>query len=93
MCVTYVCSGDYDGRTPLHLSASEGRLDVVKWVLSSVPAAESAQAVNAVDAFGGTPLQDAMEHGHSSGTVGEGRGGTSSPSMGHGHTVPGSRRP
>jgi len=27
-------SADYDGRTPLHLAASEGKLEVVKYLVS-----------------------------------------------------------
>lgn len=27
--------GDYDRRTPLHLAASEGKLEVVKWLIDN----------------------------------------------------------
>jgi len=59
--------GDYDGRTPMHLAASEGRLEVVKWLIQMGEAKGGKfiiGVVNAADSFGGTPLQDAMEHGH-----------------------------
>ncbi len=44
---------DYDGRTPLHLAASEGHLDVVQYLIS-----KGAQ-VNIRDRWGGSPLSDA----------------------------------
>ena len=54
--ITQVC--DYDGRTPLHLAASEGALSTAEWLL--------AQSVNvdAVDRFGRTPLMDALMGEH-----------------------------
>ena len=50
------CS-DYDGRTPLHLAAAEGREEVVAYLL--------ARGVNPQpkDRWGATPHDDAMRHG------------------------------
>ncbi len=50
--------GDYDGRTGLHLAASEGRLDAIKFFI--------AKRVNLSpkDRFGGTPLIDARRGDH-----------------------------
>ena len=45
---------DYDKRFALHLAASEGHLDVVKWLV------ENGCDVNVKDRWGGTPLQDAI---------------------------------
>jgi glutamate dehydrogenase len=50
--------GDYDRRTPLHLAASEGHIDVVKFLVE-----EHNANVNVVDRFGNTPLQDAIRGG------------------------------
>jgi len=44
---------DYDKRTPLHLAASEGCYKVTEWLLSQ------GAAVNALDRFRRTPLEDA----------------------------------
>ena len=51
------CS-DYDGRTALHLAASNGHIDVCKWLLSR------GVRPNPTDRFGGTPLHDAEREGH-----------------------------
>lgn len=45
--------GDYDNRTPLHVAASAGQIDVVKFLLS-VKA-----NVNPLDRWGSTPMNDA----------------------------------
>jgi len=59
-----VTGTDYDKRTALHLAAAEGRMEVIKWLIQQVPNADVKKAVNAVDAFDGTPLEGAMENGH-----------------------------
>jgi len=51
--------GDYDGRTPIHLAASEGRLEILQY-LSSIKGFN----INVVDRFGGTPLVDAIRGNH-----------------------------
>jgi len=51
--------GDYDGRTAIHLAASEGNIDVLKY-LHTVRGFN----INVVDRFGGTPLKDAIRQGH-----------------------------
>ena len=49
---------DYDGRTALHLSSSNGHLEVVTLLLAS-----GAQP-SLTDRWGGTPLDDAKRNGH-----------------------------
>lgn len=51
-------SADHDSRTALHVAAAEGNLPCVK-VLVNADANPSA-----TDRWGGTPLQDALRHGH-----------------------------
>jgi ankyrin repeat protein len=50
--------GDYDGRTPLHLAACSGHTSIIEYLLKN-----ESVIVNAVDRFGGTPLDDAIRHG------------------------------
>ena len=51
-------AGDYDRRTPMHLAASEGRLEAVTLMLSR------GVIHSPVDRWEHTPLDDAMRHGH-----------------------------
>eukprot|EP01125_Pyxidicula_operculata_P020883 TRINITY_DN784_c0_g1_i2.p2 TRINITY_DN784_c0_g1~~TRINITY_DN784_c0_g1_i2.p2 ORF type:complete len:862 (-),score=247.40 TRINITY_DN784_c0_g1_i2:168-2753(-) len=48
-------SADYDGRTPLHLAASEGRVDVVKYLVETFPNIN----ILAKDRWGNTAFDDA----------------------------------
>jgi len=53
-----IAKGDYDRRTPLHLAAAIGALDIVRKLVWN-------QAdVNALDRFGYTPLYEAVQRGH-----------------------------
>ena len=45
--------GDYDGRTSLHLAASEGHRDVVEYLINQEV------EINPADRWGNTPLDDA----------------------------------
>ena len=51
-------SGDYDGRTTLHLAAVEGNLKVVECLI------QEGANVNVKDRWGQTPLQEAVRHKH-----------------------------
>ncbi len=51
--------GDYDLRTPMHLSAAEGHVEVVRFLL------DHDVSPNTPDRWGGTPLDDAELVGHS----------------------------
>ena len=52
-----VAIGDYDKRTPLHLSACNNQTSVMEFLLK-----QPTVQVNAVDRFGGTALDDAIRH-------------------------------
>ena len=51
--------GDYDHRCAIHSACSEGNLDVVVTLIDELGADHSPS-----DRWGGTPLDDALRHGH-----------------------------
>ena len=56
---------DYDLRSPLHLAAAEGQLNVVRFYTEQAALPEASVDLNPKDRWGGTPLDDAYLHGHS----------------------------
>ena len=56
---TDVNSGDYDARCAIHLAASEGRLEVLRFLIEDANA-----TVDPIDRWGNTPLDDARRQGH-----------------------------
>ena len=52
------CNEDYDGRTPLHVAASEGHVDVVRHLL------QNGALVHKRDRYGCNPLDDAVRFNH-----------------------------
>mmetsp|Transcript_3324 Transcript_3324/g.4513 ORF Transcript_3324/g.4513 Transcript_3324/m.4513 type:complete len:434 (-) Transcript_3324:92-1393(-) len=57
-CGVFANAADYDGRTALHLAASNAKNTVVDFLLNLDPKID----VNPVDRLGGTPLTDAIRH-------------------------------
>lgn len=51
-------ASDYDGRTALHLAASEAQFEALRYLL------QLSKDVNPLDRWGNTPLDDAMRCGH-----------------------------
>ncbi|XP_058097518.1 potassium channel KOR2-like [Magnolia sinica] len=52
------CKMDYDGRTALHLAASRGYEDIVRFLI------QRGANVNCIDKFGNSPLLEAVKAGH-----------------------------
>ncbi|CAF3954511.1 unnamed protein product [Adineta steineri] len=50
---------DHNGRSPLHISACQGNMNISKWLIKY-----GKVDVNIIDKFGGTPLYDAFTNGH-----------------------------
>ena len=50
---------DYDGRSPLHLAAAEGNMEIVKYLVKKI------KNCNSVDRWGHTPLMEAKKNNHS----------------------------
>lgn len=51
--------GDYDGRTPIHLAASEGHLKIVKYMIEKA----NLKHFDPIDRWGNTPYDDAVRGG------------------------------
>ena len=49
---------DYDRRTPLHVAASEGHVDIAEYLI------QNGALINRSDRWGGSPLDDAHRHKH-----------------------------
>lgn len=50
---------DYDGRTALHIAASEGHMEIVRWLVETIQV-----DINVKDDTGSTPISDAVRHCH-----------------------------
>ncbi|CAF3704029.1 unnamed protein product [Adineta steineri] len=50
---------DFNNRTPLHISASEGYMNICQWLIEKVKI-----DINVIDNFGSTPLFDGFINGH-----------------------------
>ena len=57
--IAIVNGGDYDKRTALHLAASEGHFETVRFLVD-----ECGAEVNPIDRWGGSPLDDATRSKH-----------------------------
>ena len=54
---------DYDHRTPLHLAAAEGQEVIVRWFIEQYRQ-KKINTISPRDRWGGTPVDDAVYHGH-----------------------------
>jgi len=59
---TDLSASDYDGRTALHVSSAEGKTTAVEWLLTTQP--KVVVWVNALDRWGQTALDEAVNNGH-----------------------------
>merc|ERR1719433_96390 len=62
-----IFAADYDARTALHLAASEGHYDVVKYILSEaqkLPEEEKMEFISPIDRWNRSPLDDAYSASH-----------------------------
>ena len=50
---------DYDGRTPLHIACSEGKIDIVKYLINTCNC-----SVDIRDRWNNTPLDDSIRENH-----------------------------
>jgi glutaminase len=57
-------AADYDRRTPLHLAAAEGQVEIVRFFAERHAAGDRGVDISPRDRWGGTPLDDAYFHGH-----------------------------
>ena len=48
-------ASDYDGRTPLHMAATEGHIEILQFL-----AKKNLKEINPTDRWGNTPLEDAQ---------------------------------
>ena len=56
---------DYDGRTPLHLAASNGHTGAVSYLLAHCSSRRLGRMLEAKDRWASTALDDALREGHS----------------------------